>query len=110
MTRIGDTVRRFLSTGVAALMLSLSVALPLMERAELLSEPVAESEHDPATCPPPHDHRVCTQVGANLAVPSASHEHALPTGHVFRVAHRTDAAALSAAHADGNRSRAPPIG
>ena len=109
MTRTGDKIRRFLSTGVATLMLSLSVAVPFMERAELVDEPVAESEHNPATCPPPHDHRLCTQVGANLAVPAASDERPLPASSVLRIGRTTRADAVSSAHADDTRSRAPPL-
>ena len=47
-------------------MLTLGVVIPVLERAETVNEPVAESEHNPATCPSGHDHTVCTQVGANL--------------------------------------------
>lgn len=108
MTRNGDTARRVLSSGVAALMLSLSVAMPFMERVEIVHEPVAESEHNPTTCPPRHDHRLCTQVGANFALPSSTQEHALPAGDVHRTAQGLGDAAPSAASTNANRTRAPP--
>ena len=92
------------------LMLCLSVAVPFMERAELVHEPVAESEHNPATCPPAHDHTVCTQVSANLAVASVSQERTLPKGTLLRVLYAERAAMPPAGLTDGNRSRAPPLG
>ena len=49
------------------LMLTLSIAVPVLERADLADEPVVESEHNPAECPPGHDHTICTLVGANLS-------------------------------------------
>lgn len=63
-------VRRVPGALLATLTLVLSVAVPLMERADLSLEPVAESAHDPATCAPSHDHTICTQVGANVALAS----------------------------------------
>lgn len=110
MKRTGDPVRRFVSMGVVTLMLAVSVAVPLMERDELVPEPVAESEHNPATCPPAHDHRVCTQVSANLAVASVSQERTLPKGAVLQLAPVGQAAVPPAGLSDGNRSRAPPLG
>jgi hypothetical protein len=94
------------STGI--LMLSLSVALPLLERADLVAVPVAESAHDPSACPRAHDHTVCTQVGSNLslAVP------ALEQRMAYRVVRVAAAEAVStvrvASLAAANPQRAPP--
>ena len=46
------------------------VAAPLLERADVPTAPVLESEHDPGSCPAPHDHRLCAQTGANHSAPS----------------------------------------
>jgi len=50
---------------LSALLLVLSVAVPVLERSDITHETVVESEHDPGSCPTPHDHTVCTQVGSN---------------------------------------------
>lgn len=49
-------------------MLTLSVAVPVLEQGSLFHHPVAESQHSPGECPSGHDHTICTQVGANLAI------------------------------------------
>jgi hypothetical protein len=64
------TVRRVVGAPLATLLLALSVAVPVLERIDLSLEPVAESAHDPGACTPSHDHTVCTQVGANVALAS----------------------------------------
>lgn len=90
-------------------MLMLSVAVPVLERSELLDGPVAESAHDPGECPRSHDHRICTQVGANLSAPS---ERPQPKSAVEFVLNKLRIEAPSVASAgfdDGHRSRAPPL-
>ena len=57
---------------LAALMLTLSIAVPLVERADFVHETVVESHHDPAQCPSAHNHTVCTQVSANQVAPARS--------------------------------------
>jgi hypothetical protein len=74
MNRKRDVVRKHASAGLAMLMLTLSVAVPIMERGELVADTAVESEHDPARCGHPHDHRVCAQVGANLSLAAPAHE------------------------------------
>jgi hypothetical protein len=69
MSRAFRRYRIAVSTPLATLMLALGVAVPVMERADFARAPVVESEHEPGTCPTPHDHTVCTQVGANHAAP-----------------------------------------
>ena len=90
-------------------MLTLSLAVPVLERSELVDGPVAESEHDPATCPTAHDHRICTQVGANLSAPSRVQEHRLAHA-VLGVATPTETpTSVSAAFSEGHPPRAPPL-
>jgi len=89
--------------------LASSVVTPLLERDEISHGPTVESEHDPAKCAPRHDHRLCTQVGANQALVSGSHDHraahefvdAVPPG----VPRLTDAKPLL----EGPPTRAPPL-
>ena len=102
-------VRGPLGLLLCALILCTSVAAPLMERGGFLAHAAVESEHDPATCAHPHDHRICTQVGANLSFAAAGHDH--------RVAHDfVDAAPTSDLRStsekpllQGPPSRAPPL-
>lgn len=101
--------RRPLGLLLCALILGTSVAAPLLERGGFLSHAAVESEHDPATCAHPHDHRICTQVGANLSLMAAGHDHRV--AHVF-----VDAAPSSDLRStfekprlQGPPSRAPPL-
>jgi hypothetical protein len=89
-------------------MLVLSVAVPALERSELVNAPVAESEHQPGTCPAGHDHTICTQVGANLALRTQTHEHG--SALVVRSA-PTPVESIrvqTTSFAEGHPSRAPP--
>lgn len=72
MRNKGRRFRKRVSSSLGLLLLALSVAVPVLERADLSHAPVVESEHQPGSCPQPHDHTVCTQVGANHAAPRAS--------------------------------------
>ena len=101
--------RKGASLGISLLMLTLSLAIPVLERSELVNGPVAESEHDSATCPTAHDHRICTQVGANLSAHSRVQRHRL-TSAVVSVATPTETpTSVSAAFSEGHPSRAPPL-
>ena len=102
-------IRKTVSVSLAALVLTLSVAVPALERAEFAHEPAVEFEHDPARCPGAHDHTVCTQVGANLsaiATPTlVDHHH-----EVFLAATPSEApVAVHSVFEDGYPSRAPPL-
>ena len=102
-------MRKTVSVWLSALLLTLSIAVPALERAEFVHESVIESAHDPAHCPPTHDHTVCTQVGANLSVAAAPTlvDH---TQEVFRVAAPVEApASVHSIFAYGHPSRAPPL-
>ena len=90
-------------------MLVMSLTVPVLERGEMVDGPVAESEHDPATCPTAHDHRICTQVGTNLSATSRVQEHRLAYA-VVPVATRPETPrGASAALSEGHPSRAPPL-
>lgn len=105
----GKVIRRAVSVWLAALLLALSAAVPVLERAEFAHEPAIESEHDPAHCPPAHDHTVCTQVGANLSLPAAPTlvDH---TQEVVSVSAPIEApASVHSVFAYGHPSRAPPV-
>ncbi|MDH3205217.1 MAG: hypothetical protein OEO79_01315 [Gemmatimonadota bacterium] len=65
---------KILSAGLAALVLALSVAVPLLERGEFVDQAAIESAHDPGRCGHAHDHRICSQVGANLSLVAAFFE------------------------------------
>ena len=105
-----DRTRKHLTAGITLLMLVMSVAVPVLERAELVNEPVAESAHDPGECPTGHDHTVCTQVGANLSAPAAGNVRELSAA-VLSVTLPTDAPeGRSDLFEIGHPSRAPPLG
>lgn len=108
MTFSARTFRTLVATPLATLLLTLSVAVPVMEVADLAQTPVVESEHEPGTCPPPHDHTVCTQVGANHAASGSSGvEHAIEGFAQMRMVPVVDGA--PDARASRTRSaRAPP--
>lgn len=72
MTRSRRVLKAAVSGPLAALLLVLSVAVPVLERADLTHGTVVESEHDPGSCPTPHDHTVCTQVSANQSATGAT--------------------------------------
>jgi hypothetical protein len=109
MARKRDVARKTLSVGISVLMLTLSIAVPVLERADLVAEPVAESEHDPDACPPPHDHTICTQVSASFSLPAMTGHHGL-AGVVVPVAPPPVAPSVaSAAFSEGHRPRAPPL-
>jgi hypothetical protein len=80
---------RALAAPLALLMLALSVALPLIERADIPTATAAESEHDQDRCPRPHDHTVCSQVRANHLAPCARCA-ALPAATHQRLVHTVD--------------------
>jgi hypothetical protein len=109
MNRWRDTFRRTVSATVAGLTLALSVAVPVMERGSLVGESAVESEHDPTRCAHAHDHRVCTQVGANLSLASPAVHHRL-LHVVVRTAPPVDERSTPSRSArEGHPSRAPPL-
>ncbi|MDG2239372.1 MAG: hypothetical protein P8L30_04170 [Longimicrobiales bacterium] len=104
-----NALRKALAAWLPALLVILSVAVPALERDEFAAETVVESEHAPGTCPTAHDHTVCTQVGANLSVASAStkisHDHAI----VLASAPVEALEASRSVFMDGHPTRGPPL-
>ena len=109
MTRSESSTRRPLGLLLCALILGSNVTAPLLERGGFLILEAVESEHDPATCAHPHDHRICTQVSANLSLVSSGHDHRV--AHVVvDAAPSTDARSPSdRAPVEGPPARAPPL-
>ncbi len=101
-------IRPQVSAALALLMVTLSVVVPMLDRADAGSGPVVESEHHPGTCPPAHDHTVCTQHGGNLPLVSAFTRS--PAASTVRTPLPPDARRVSHSTASvaANRSRAPP--
>jgi hypothetical protein len=108
ITTLVHRTRKGISLATSLVILSLSVGIPMLERADLTNTPVAESTHSPVDCPRGHDHTVCTQVGANLSIVVAG--HAIPlAAPEFAAAPPTLGLETAAAGFDpGHRSRAPP--
>jgi hypothetical protein len=71
MNQTVDILRRSFAGALAALVIASAMVQPVLERADVVHEPVVESQHAPGECPQSHDHTVCTQVGANSAAPAA---------------------------------------
>lgn len=104
-----NPIRTGLTAGLSLLMLTLSVAIPVLEQGTLLHHPVVESEHAPGDCPSGHDHTICTQVGANLAVEGDDIDAPL-AGNVLALEAPRGALTIAARADEGaRRSRAPPL-
>ena len=104
MNRQGKPVRRGIAAALTLLTLGSSVTLPLLERGTVASETAVESHHDAERCNHHHDHRVCTQVGANLSLTAGESAHRLP--NLLVSARRT--ASVRAWSADSNHEGPPP--
>ena len=104
-----SATRSVLGVALCALTLFSSVATPLLERDAFSHAPTVESEHDPKACTPKHDHRVCTQVGANLALVASAHGHHV--AHVLEDVAPPTGPRYSTAKPllEGPPSRAPPL-
>jgi hypothetical protein len=73
MTRTGRGIRRALAAPVWVLMVLPNVSIPILDRDQLVQTLVVERQaSEPATHPPGHDHRLCTQVRANPPVPTVA--------------------------------------
>jgi hypothetical protein len=90
-------------------MLTLSVAVPMIERGSMTAESAVESQHDPARCGHGHDHRICAQVGANLSVATAVHPYRLPHVTVRLRRPIEPSSTLIKSFLSGPHSRAPPL-
>ncbi|MEE2669366.1 MAG: hypothetical protein VYD78_05125 [Gemmatimonadota bacterium] len=109
MRKKGMRRRQAISVGLSVAMLVTWISVPFLERADLIHETVVESEHNPSTCPPAHDHTVCIQVGANLAAASGG----LEQQHQDVVVRDRGPAKVDlfvhSVLAEGHPSRAPPL-
>jgi hypothetical protein len=110
MARSALSVRRGVSTLLSALLVWATVAAPMLERGTLLGGGRAvESQHDLAECPDGHDHRICTQIGANRALTAQISIERLDHFSV-RVAPPSAAQSSPSGSAlRGPHSRAPPL-
>ncbi len=102
-------LRQAVSAWLCALMLALSVMLPVYERADLGVVHALESQHHPGSCPRTHDHSICTQARANhLSTPARPPEHERLV--VFAWIPVTFAPAPApTAFLERARARAPPV-
>jgi hypothetical protein len=108
MRKPHQRARRGVSFGMSLVMLAVAVAVPALERTSQGPHPVLESEHSPASCPPGHDHKICTQVEANAPLAGAPPRHDAPvTVSVIRAVGLSTAPARRALPR-GHPSRAPP--
>lgn len=101
-------MQRALGAPLTALVLFASVAGPLLDRAELAARTVLESAHDPASCAPAHDHRLCLQVGANHALLSPERVRAGSASVRVTALPEATGAQLASVLAVGHPTRAPP--
>lgn len=109
MKQRNNVIRKALAAWLPALLIVLSVTVPMIDLGDFAHEVAVESEHNSATCPTPHDHTICTQVGANLAIVSGStvvdHTHT-----VMRALAPIQApGSVHSVFLDGHPSRAPPL-
>jgi len=101
-------IQRAFGAPLSALMLFLSAAVPLMDVADLRTEVVVESQHDPASCAPSHDHTVCTQAGANHALAHRTDVRAPVAPLRTRAPLGVLGTVPSSVLADGHPTRGPP--
>ncbi len=109
MMRSESRTRKALRLSLCVLILSSSITVPLLERGGFFLQDVVESEHDPATCAHPHDHRVCTQISANLSVAAGTHDHRLAHDFVDVAAPDAPRSTTAKPLLEGPPSRAPPL-
>jgi hypothetical protein len=105
----GDAIlRRCFATALAALMVTLSVVMPVLDRVDVSPYPVAETEHTPTECLEGHDHLICGQIGANHAAaasdPGRHHGHRIERLVTWQLGPGATQALLP----EANPSRAPP--
>ena len=104
-----DTVRRRCAPVLVTLLVSLSVLVPLLDRAEASAGPVLESEHNPSTCVRVHDHTVCTQYSSNLSSPSSAPRHGGPPHAPSATARVAEGVIVALAEPAPHQPRAPPL-
>lgn len=98
-----------LAAGISALMLTLSVAVPVLDEGTLFDQPIVESEHGPGDCPSGHDHTVCTQFSANLAIDGRATESPEAPSSLVNGCAGGPRVSTARCFDRGNPSRAPPL-
>ena len=101
-------MRRAVSAWLAALLLVVTVAVPMLDTGEFSHEAAFESAHSAASCLLGHDHTICTQVGANLLVASEPVACGAPLTICETARSARVFTSLIDRYLDGRRSRAPP--
>lgn len=108
MIRRSQWVRKGTAIALASVMLTLSVAIPVYERADVNHGTVAENQHAPGHCPTGHNHTICTQVGANAPATSARATYVIAPVEIRAPTVVGVAIAAAGAFPEGHPSRAPP--
>jgi hypothetical protein len=101
-------IRRAVVAPLTALMLLMSVAVPMLDVSDLTTEVAVESQHDPASCAPAHDHVLCTQVSANHAAPTRPGARVRATLVLVHAPLGAMGAAPGSPLATGHPTRGPP--
>jgi hypothetical protein len=101
-------IRRALGAPLAALAVFAGVVSPLLDSGDLHADMLLTRAQDPSSSAPSHDHRLCTQLGANQAVTSAPDVRVLanPVGVAAPIA--IPPSVVPSVLADGHPTRAPP--
>jgi hypothetical protein len=104
----GQCVRRIRRAAISAVWLALSVATPLVERADYAHAAAIEGQQHSESCPRAHDHTICAQVGGNLSLPAVLSAVSLASPVLrFRLTRRPGAADPRIL-TYGHPTRAPP--
>ena len=109
MNQYSILARKALSAVLWTTMLAIWISVPFLEQADLVHDPIIESEHSSSTCPPAHDHTVCTQVVANLAAPSSGTLMKQKDFVVWDPSLFETDVPLQFTFAQGHRARGPPL-
>ena len=110
MTFVGRRIRRALVAPLAVLLLAPSVAIPILDRADFQHQlAIEESGHDPAHCPPGHDHDLCMQVRANHPVPTPGTEYVQRLGMLWSSSPQAPGIPALLSPRGSHHPRAPPL-
>lgn len=109
MSAFTRRIRRILGPVLAAVLCITWLAGPVLDSDLPPTTPIVETEHHPATCPPAHDHTICTQLGANQWAPSRP-TFRPPDRPLLGIAPASGIASPAfAVPRTSQRSRAPPL-
>jgi hypothetical protein len=109
MDHMRYNLARWLGVPLTAVLLALTVALPLMESRDWRGGPVLEAKHDPAHCIQGHDHRLCILGGVLRTLLPASRPRPLPETQVEGLREARWAEIPGRILHPLTRSRAPPF-